>query len=69
MSKRLLSNTKDSCLLPPFFVCLQDPCHPKMCGFLSVQKFLLLSAQGPQGCYLEDAWFPAVWPVYQFTHI
>ena len=41
MSKGLHLGAGDSRLFPPFFVCLQDTYHPKMCGFLSVWRFLL----------------------------
>ena len=40
---------------------LQETYCPKVGGFLSVWKVLLLFlAQGP--CCLHDAWFPAIWP-------
>ena len=32
-SKRLHLGARDSSLFPPFFSCLQDTYHPKMCGF------------------------------------
>lgn len=41
MSKRLHSDARDSLLFLSFFVGLQDTYHPKMCGFMSVQRFLL----------------------------
>ena len=39
MSKRLHLEALDSHF--PTFLCLRDTCHPKMYGFLSLQKFLL----------------------------
>ena len=41
MSKRLHSDARASLLFLSFSVGLQDTYHPKMCGFMSVQRFLL----------------------------
>ena len=41
MSKRLHSDARYSLLFPPFFVCLQDTYHAKMCVFHVSPEVLL----------------------------
>ena len=61
--QKLHSVAGDSCLSPPFFVCLQDTYHPKICGFLSVWRLLLFFVYPWTSLCLQRVWFPATGPV------